>query len=71
MICQSFFAFLIAFAFASITSANNMLIEWHWVYFGLIISYIKLAELSVYSKQTTTLNRSNSKRSSYEFSNNN
>ncbi|MBG9988964.1 O-antigen ligase family protein [Aerococcaceae bacterium DSM 111176] len=70
VICQSFIAFLIAFAFASITSANNMLIEWHWVYFGLIISYIKLAELRIYKRQSTTLNHLNSKRSSYEFSNN-
>lgn len=34
--------FMIIFTLASITSANNMLIEWHWAVFGLIIAYIKL-----------------------------
>lgn len=34
--------FMIIFILASITSANNMLIEWHWAAFGLIIAYIKL-----------------------------
>ena len=42
---NSFVAFLIAFIFASITSANNMLIEWHWLIFALIISYLKLIEM--------------------------
>lgn len=37
-------SFLIAYLFASMTSANNILIEWHWVFFGLIISYIKICE---------------------------
>ena len=37
-------AFLIVYIFASITSANNMLIEWHWVFFGIIVSYFKLME---------------------------
>lgn len=40
---HSLIAFLIVFIFASITSANNMLIEWHWVFFALIISYIKIS----------------------------
>ena len=38
-------AFLIAFIFGSMTSSNNMLIEWHWVFFGLIIAYIKVNEI--------------------------
>ena len=42
---NSFVAFLIVFIFASITSANNMLIEWHWLIFALIISYLKLIEM--------------------------
>ena len=37
-------SFLIIYVLASITSANNMLIEWHWIYFGLIISFVKLQE---------------------------
>ncbi|MRI85777.1 O-antigen ligase domain-containing protein [Aerococcaceae bacterium WS4759] len=39
------FSFMIIFIFASITSANNMLIEWHWLFFGLIISFVKCCEL--------------------------
>lgn len=73
VICQSLIAFLVAFAFASVTSANNMLIEWHWIYFSVIISYLKLAELSIYQRQyignIDVLNNLKSKRSSYEFSN--
>lgn len=41
---NSLLAFLCVYIFASITSANNILIEWHWVFFGLIICYIKLVE---------------------------
>lgn len=37
-------AFLIVYIFASITSASNMLIEWHWVFFGVLIAYLKLIE---------------------------
>lgn len=37
-------AFLIVYIFASITSASNMLIEWHWVFFAVIIAYIKIIE---------------------------
>ena len=37
-------AFLIIYILASMTSANNMFIEWHWVFFGIIISFIKLLE---------------------------
>lgn len=40
--------FLFIFIFASITSANNMLIEWHWVFFGLIIAFIKVIDQSHY-----------------------
>lgn len=42
-ISHAFIAFLFVFILASITSANNMLIEWHWVYFGIIISFIHVA----------------------------
>ena len=41
-ITNVFIAFLIVYIFASITSANNIKIEWHWVYFGLIISYLRI-----------------------------
>lgn len=43
-IIEQLLAFLIIYILASMTSANNMLIEWHWVFFGLIISFIKLLE---------------------------
>lgn len=39
-------AFLVIFIPASVTSANNMYIEWHWVFFGLLISYLALVENS-------------------------
>lgn len=39
------FAFMLIFILASITSANNMLIEWHWVFFGMIIAFIKVVDL--------------------------
>lgn len=56
-------AFLIVYSLASITSASNMLIEWHWVFFGIIIAYIKIYEtnLSLVSKKTMKL------RGNYEF----
>lgn len=38
------FMFMFVFIFASITSANNMLIEWHWVYFGMIASFVHLMD---------------------------
>lgn len=55
--------FLIVYSLASITSASNMLIEWHWVFFGLIIAYIKVYEtdLLLVSKKTMKL------RENYEF----
>jgi hypothetical protein len=43
--------FLIVYIFGSMTSANNMLIEWHWVFFGLIISYIKICESKLLTSQ--------------------
>ena len=43
-ISQIFLIFLMIFILASITSANNMLIEWHWLFFGLIISYLKIVD---------------------------
>lgn len=44
IIHHSLLAFLIAFSVALVTSASNMLIEWHWVYFAFILAYIKLSE---------------------------
>ena len=50
-IMNAFIAFLLIFIGASITSANNMLIEWHWVFFGLIIAYIGIMEKEVFGKK--------------------
>lgn len=41
---HTLFSFMVIFIFASITSANNMLIEWHWLFFGLIISFVKVSD---------------------------
>lgn len=41
---HALFSFMVIFIFASITSANNMLIEWHWLFFGLIISFVKICD---------------------------
>lgn len=56
-------AFLVIYSFASITSASNMLIEWHWIFFGLITAYIKINEtnLSLVSEKKLKL------RGNYEF----
>lgn len=43
-IACSLAAFMVAFIPASTTSANNLLIEWHWVFFGLLIAFVKLLE---------------------------
>lgn len=40
-------SFMVVYIAASITSATNMYIEWHWVYFGLIISYLGIQELEI------------------------
>lgn len=37
-----FVTYLIVSIFSMITSANNMFIEWHWLMFGLIVSYVKI-----------------------------
>lgn len=50
-ITNSFVAFMIVFIFASITSANNMYIEWHWVYFGLLISYLNVSHSNGIEKE--------------------
>lgn len=44
---HALFSFMVIFIFASITSANNMLIEWHWLFFGLIISFVKVCDASL------------------------
>lgn len=41
-ICLSFLAYLAAFSLSSITSANNMLIEWHWVLLAMLVAFVKL-----------------------------
>ena len=43
--------FLLVFIGASITSSNNMLIEWHWVFFGLIIAYIGIMEAQILERK--------------------
>ncbi|MFV8805415.1 O-antigen ligase family protein [Aerococcus urinaeequi] len=50
-IMNALITFLLVFIGASITSANNMLIEWHWVFFGLIIAYIGIIEAQVFGKK--------------------
>lgn len=50
-IMNALITFLLVFIGASITSANNMLIEWHWVFFGLIVAYIGIMEVQVYGKK--------------------
>lgn len=45
-VVRSLLAFLVTFVFASTTSANNILIEWHWVFFGLILAYLKVVDTS-------------------------
>lgn len=59
-VSNNLLAFLIVYIFASITSANNMLIEWHWVFFALILSYIKITEYKLKAE----------KEKKYEFINN-
>lgn len=49
-IANAFISFLLVYIFASITSANNMLIEWHWVYFALMIAFIKVNEIQSIAK---------------------
>lgn len=36
------FCFVIGFIVASISSASNIIIEWQWVFWGIIIGYVKL-----------------------------
>ncbi|AMC00055.1 O-antigen polymerase [Aerococcus urinaehominis] len=43
-VTNALMTFMIIFIPASITSANNMMIEWHWIFFGLIISYLHIME---------------------------
>ncbi|MFW3362152.1 O-antigen ligase family protein [Aerococcus viridans] len=50
-IMNALITFLLVFIGASITSSNNMLIEWHWVFFGLIIAYIGIMEAQVFGKK--------------------
>ncbi|MFJ8450607.1 O-antigen ligase family protein [Aerococcus viridans] len=50
-IMNALITFLLVFIGASITSSNNMLIEWHWVFFGLIIAYIGIMEAQIFGKK--------------------
>lgn len=43
------FAYVVSFIFSSISSATNIIIEWQWVYWGVIIAYVQFAE----SKEST------------------
>lgn len=51
------FAFMLIFIPASITSANNMLIEWHWVFFAMIVAFIKVADLNSQKQAEFFLNK--------------
>ena len=51
--------FLLVFILGSITSANNMLIEWHWVFFALIIAFVKIIDQDVQLEAATSLNLAN------------
>lgn len=55
-ISNSIIAFLIIFIAASVTSANNMLIEWHWLFFGIIISYVSILERNNRHKKVNRCN---------------
>lgn len=50
-IMNALITFLLIFIGASITSSSNMLIEWHWVFFGLIIAYIGIMEAQIFGKK--------------------
>lgn len=43
--------FMINWVLVSSVSASNMLIEWHWVVFALIISFIKVTELEEWEER--------------------
>ncbi|MDN6290424.1 MAG: hypothetical protein L0J63_09080, partial [Tetragenococcus koreensis] len=36
--------YLFAFLFSSISSASNIIIEWQWISWGVIIAFIKYSE---------------------------
>lgn len=46
------FAYLIAFIVSSISSASNIFIEWQWVFWGIIITFVKYSEKSIYYEYT-------------------
>ena len=38
------FAYVVSFIFSSLSSASNIIIEWQWVYWGVIIAYVQYTE---------------------------
>lgn len=52
------FAYLIAFIISSASSASNMIIEWQWVFWGIIIAFIQYTE----SSELTTAQASKSSK---------
>lgn len=45
-------AYMFSFVLSSISSASNMLIEWQWVFWGIIITFIRYSEK--YEKKVST-----------------
>lgn len=45
-------AYMFSFVLSSISSASNMLIEWQWVFWGIIITFIRYSEK--YTKKVST-----------------
>lgn len=46
-----FIAYMISFILSSISSASNIFIEWQWVFWGVIITFIRFSEKSMKSIQ--------------------
>jgi teichuronic acid biosynthesis protein TuaE len=38
------FAYVVSFIFSSISSATNIIIEWQWVYWGVLIAYVQFTD---------------------------
>lgn len=38
------FAYVVSFIFSSMSSATNIIIEWQWVYWGVLIAYVQFTE---------------------------
>ena len=48
------FGYLIAFIISSNSSATNMIIEWQWVFWGIMIAFVQYTERYVSKKQLKT-----------------